>query len=209
MRRRLWIRWARVDMDVMRSLAPRDGWYPVVAHAVAVCAALRLRCDARSEVAPHNSLRSLRSLRSDKCGESVYEARAARAPTSALGFSPPQKSPPPGTTHRAETMAVRFDEHLGASGKAVGGYASAATYAAPRSAGLMAARASAHRVLTRRDCSSGESAANAASFATGREREHRREPVAKRRAAASERRRMPARGFASAQCWPSLRRSTQ
>ncbi|HWI11809.1 MAG TPA: hypothetical protein VNU48_10800, partial [Burkholderiaceae bacterium] len=41
----------------------------------------RLHCAARSGVAPQNSLRSLRSLRSNSRGESVYEARAARAPT--------------------------------------------------------------------------------------------------------------------------------
>ncbi len=41
----------------------------------------RLRCGARVSVAPHNSLRSLRSLRSNRCGESVDEARAyARRP---------------------------------------------------------------------------------------------------------------------------------
>jgi hypothetical protein len=37
-----------------------------------------------------------------------------------------------------------------------------------------------------------------ASFATGHETEHRREPFAQRRAAAFERRRMPNRGFARA-----------
>jgi hypothetical protein len=43
--------------------------------------ARRLRCGARVSVAPHNSLHSLRSLRSDRCGESVDEAREyARRP---------------------------------------------------------------------------------------------------------------------------------
>ena len=40
----------------------------------------RLRCDARRGVAPQNSLRALRALRSDSCGESVLEARCARRP---------------------------------------------------------------------------------------------------------------------------------
>ena len=53
---------------------------PAGAHAVAVGAQRRLRCDARPGVASQNSLRSLRSLRSDNCAESVHEARCARRP---------------------------------------------------------------------------------------------------------------------------------
>ena len=55
---------------------------------------------------------------------------------------------------------------------------------------------SALRALTRRDCSSAANAVSVASFATGHETEYRREPFAQRRAAAFERRRIPARGFA-------------
>ena len=51
--------------------------------------------------------------------------------------------------------------------------------------------------LTRGDCSSAANAVSEASFATGHEIEQRREPGAKRRAAASERRHTPGRGFAS------------
>ena len=40
----------------------------------------RLRCDARRRVAPQNSLRASRALRSDSCGESVFNARCARRP---------------------------------------------------------------------------------------------------------------------------------
>jgi hypothetical protein len=40
----------------------------------------RLRCDARGRVAPQNSLRARRALRSDSCGESVFDARYARRP---------------------------------------------------------------------------------------------------------------------------------
>jgi hypothetical protein len=40
----------------------------------------RLRCDARRRVAPQNSLRAPRALRSDNCGESVLKARCARRP---------------------------------------------------------------------------------------------------------------------------------
>jgi hypothetical protein len=73
---------------------------PARAHAVAVDAARPLHCAARSGVAPQNSLRSLRELRSDNRGESHVEARTARAPTPALRCSSPPKSPPPGNACR-------------------------------------------------------------------------------------------------------------
>ena len=73
----------------------------------------------------------------------------------------------------------------------------AATSAAPSSAERMAARAQrAHQHLIRRDCSSAANAVSGASFSAGHEAEHRREPLAQRGAAAFERRRIPARGFA-------------
>ena len=55
-----------------------------------------------SRVAPPNSLRDLRSLRSPNVGESAHEARTcgARRPTT-LRSSPTQKSPRPGTACRA------------------------------------------------------------------------------------------------------------
>ena len=105
------------------------GGPPAWAHAGAVGAARRLRCDARSGVAPRNSLRSLRSLRSNMARR-VRSRSALRAPTpplalqaapglaarpfarhepspgrlvSVLTFSPPQKSPPPETACRVAT----------------------------------------------------------------------------------------------------------
>ena len=60
------------------ACARRGRRYPPGAHASAVGPAGRLRCAARSGLAPPNSLRSLRSLRSDIGGESVDEARCAR-----------------------------------------------------------------------------------------------------------------------------------
>jgi hypothetical protein len=174
------------------EVARRGGWYPLWAHTGAVCASRRLRCGARSRLAPRNSLRS------NSVGESD-ERSARRAPSLALRSSPPQKSPPPGTTRRAAPLMVFADSGLGAAGKDAGGCASAATYAAPRNAGLAAARVSALRGLTRRDCSSATNAVSEASFATGRETEYRGEPFAQRRAAASERRRIPTRGFDSLQ----------
>jgi hypothetical protein len=175
--------------------ARRGGRHPPGAPTVAVGPSGRLPCDARAGVAPRNSLRSLRSLCSNNRGESEDEARAARAPTPALHFSPPHKSPPPGAAHRAAPLVV-FDEALGGGGKAVGGCASAATDAAPSSAGLVAARVSAQRVLTRRDCLSETTAGSEASFSAGHEIEQRREPGPSGRAAAFERRRIPTRGFA-------------
>jgi hypothetical protein len=177
--------------------ARRGGRCPVWAHAVAVSASLRLRCAARSEGAPGNSLHSLRSLRSNSPGESDGRS-ALRAPPSALRCSPPQKSPTPGTAHRADALVVFDHACHGGAGKAVGGCASAATSAAPSSAERMAARAQrALRDLTRRDCLSGATAGRAASFPAGHAIEQRREPLAQRGAAAAERRRIPARGFAS------------
>ena len=175
----------------------RGGRCPMGAPTVAVGLAGRLRCASRSALARRNSLHSLRSLRSDNRRESEVEARALRAPSALLGCSPPHKSPPPGTAHRAETLVPCDDACIGGAGKAVGGCALAATYAAPSSAELMAARAQrALRALTRRDCSSATTAGSEASFSAGHEIEHRREPFAQRRAAAFERRRIPARGFA-------------
>jgi len=57
----------------------------------------------------------------------------------------------------------------------------------------------AYRLLTRRDCPSATTAGSEASFSAGHEIEHLRETFAQRRAAAFERRRIPARGFATTQ----------
>ena len=80
--------------------------HPAGAHAVAVGAARRLHCAARGGLAPQNSLRSLRSLRSITRGESVYEMRAARTPSPPLRCSSQQKSPPPGTACRSGTTVA-------------------------------------------------------------------------------------------------------
>ena len=81
------------------GFAHRGRRCPLGAHAGAVGAVRRLHCDARARVVPQNSLRSLRSLRSNNRGKSDYEARW-RAPTLALRFSSPQKSPPAGSACR-------------------------------------------------------------------------------------------------------------
>jgi hypothetical protein len=91
----------RRSADVRSCAAPahRGRGCPAGAHAVAVAAARRLHCAARSGVAPPNSPRSLRSLRSNNRGESVDEARW-RAPTPALRCSSPPKSRPAGSPCR-------------------------------------------------------------------------------------------------------------
>ena len=89
-----------VNVRSCTASARRGKGCPPGAHAVAVGAAHRLHCAARSGVAPLNSLRSLRSLRSNRRGESVDEARAARAPTPALRCSSPPKSRPAGSPCR-------------------------------------------------------------------------------------------------------------
>jgi hypothetical protein len=81
------------------GFAHRGRRCPRGAHAVAVGAVRRLHCDARARVVPQNSLRDLRSLRSNSRGKSDHEARS-RAPTLALRFSSPQKSPPAGSACR-------------------------------------------------------------------------------------------------------------
>ena len=56
----------------------------------------RLRCDARRRVAPQNSLRAPRALRSDSCGESVFDARCARRPRPCASRRPqrhPEQTP--------------------------------------------------------------------------------------------------------------------
>jgi hypothetical protein len=83
--------------------ARRGRRHPAGAHAWAVGQMRRLHCDARPGVAPRNSLRDLRSLRSSQRGESVHEARCARRPqrwpcrprqARGPGRSPGTNSPP-------------------------------------------------------------------------------------------------------------------
>ncbi len=81
----------------LAASARRGRRCPVEAHAVAVGALRRLHCDARPGVASQDSLRSLRSLRSNSCDESVHEARCARQPQ-ACAFrrhrNRPRRAPP-------------------------------------------------------------------------------------------------------------------
>jgi len=85
------------DNCLLTISARRGRRYPLGAHAVAVSASLRLHCDARPGVASHNSLRFLRSLRSNRCDESDNEARCARRPQSCASRrhrNRPHRAPP-------------------------------------------------------------------------------------------------------------------
>ena len=77
--------------------------------------------------------------------------------------------------------------------------------AATRSGGLVAARASALRQLTRCVCLSAVSAANVASYVTGHKTEHRSAVAAQRRPPHRSARRQPSLGLASADCRGCLR----
>ena len=105
--------WAQESSDQPHA-ARRCRRHPAAAHAVAVGAARRLHCGPgacrrqgvrqaqnspqglfcvrgalhRPGVASQNSLRSLRSLRSDSCDESVFDARCARRPQACASRRP-------------------------------------------------------------------------------------------------------------------------
>ena len=133
--------------------AHRGRRHPAGAHGGAVGALRRLRCGARPGVAPHNSLRSLRSLRSDRCGESVHEARCARRPQACAPRRPtnrPCRVPP-----AAKATWCWFSNATppaGFAAKARPGRRQRAC-GAPRSTGLVARARSAPRELTCRTLS--------------------------------------------------------
>ena len=81
--------------------------------AEAVAAARRLPCGTRSGGQPQNSLRSLRSLRSNSRGESDDDARCARnlQPSAPQGFP----CPPTGTRPRPCVEAASLLADLGAT----------------------------------------------------------------------------------------------
>ena len=81
----------------------------------AVVPAARLPCAARSCGPPQNSLRSLRSLRSDSCGESVVDARFARCPQALRCSAPHTPAAPPAPRLRAGSTEPRrpLDTQLG------------------------------------------------------------------------------------------------
>ncbi len=118
--------WLQLLADVCSCVGParRGRRHPAGAHGGVVGALRRLRCGARPGVAPHNSLRSLRSLRSNRCGESVYEARCARRPQACAPRHPtnrPCRVPPV-----AKATGVGYpSEHHDCSRKGAPGQAAA------------------------------------------------------------------------------------
>jgi len=209
---------------VREMTARRGGRCPVGAPTVAVGPAGRLRCDARATraaacpgackrqgvrqacdspqgtVTRPGSLPPSAALNAPRTSRRPRRSVACGAglPLVVLRFSPPHKSPTPGTAHRAETLLVFDDACPGSAGKAAVGCASAATL---RGAEERRAR--------------GRARAARASFSDSRrlfERSERSERSEFRRgprgrvpegslpaglAAVHERRRIPGRGFAS------------
>ena len=130
-----------------------------------------LCCSLRGRAAELATLRQPRrvSLRS-----------ALRAPTPKLCCSPSHTGRRRGTTCRDVDARLFSATNTCAAAKLHPGRSRRASEA-PRSAGLVAARASAHQQLTRRGCLSAANEVSVASSAAGHETEHRREVGAKRR----------------------------
>jgi hypothetical protein len=112
---------------------------------------------------------------------------------------------PTGRRPRArETLVVSVDAYLGVAGKAVVGCAPAATYAAPRSAGLRRLRVALRRraghtlfeLRAQRRCAAA-SRPREGKFVWPPSRPEHRRAAGRRPAAAFERRRIPGRGLAS------------
>src|SRR5664280_1907822 len=133
----------------------------------------RLRRSARSaDSAAMLGLRSRRETRCVRCAHSAQTVatsqlwmRAARADRSPALLAATDSAPDGHRLPRA-TAGLVAAKKTGAGAKARSGRSRSAS-GAPRSAGLAARARSTHPPLTRRRCLSGESAANAASSATG------------------------------------------
>ena len=145
-------------------MARRGRRCPLAAHAVAVVAARRLRCGARPGVASRNSLRLLRSLRSNSHDES--EGRfTLRARPRALRFSAAQRRPagrPPAHLRTQCRLSSRTPRQVTERQAVPGGGDFCG--GEERRTGV-GARSALHQLI-RRDCLSVVSAANEASFAT-------------------------------------------
>jgi hypothetical protein len=154
-------------------------------------ASQKVPCAARSCGPPQNSLRSLRSLRSDTCGESVVEAReyarghkpcAARRRTNRPACAAPTALPAPvgllgqGGPAPAVRVFAASNPHS-AAGKATGGVRSGRFVRRRGTQGLWPRAAGAPRPLTRRRCLNAVSAANEVSSAAGHKTEYRRAPL--------------------------------
>jgi hypothetical protein len=140
----------------------------------------RLHCDARDRVAPQNSLRAPRALRSDNCGEPVLDARCARRPRRCASRRSQRH---PGQAHAAalnrwsaqrvadlpflpEKTVLVFTAERHAKSSADGGGLGCAC-GSPRSAGCEARARSALRQQIRGSCPSAAPAGREASSAAG------------------------------------------
>ena len=152
---------------------------PARAHAGAVGAARRLRCGARPGVASHNSLRSLRSLRSNRCAESVHEARCARRPQSCAPRRPrnrPRRAPPAATWN--QSWCLQEEPPLVQQRRVRAGSRRASE--APRSAGLVGRARSAHQQLTSGSCLNAAAKGRVVSSARPAKTEQRKAALASR-----------------------------
>ena len=167
------------------------------------------RCAGSAAVLAPRSRRKTPFARCARCGQTVSASqitkRAARADLGAvlLGVAySPRHWPARGLAETAAHLDRRTSRWcLQGWGWAAAGRACEAT----RSGGLVAARASALRQLTRCVCLSAVSAANVASYATGHKTEHRSAVAAQRRPPHRSARRQPSLGLASADCRGCLR----
>jgi len=164
----------------MRALArakPHPG--RLLRFTSAVAAARRLPCASRSRGLSPNSLRSLRSLRSDKRRQ-VSCGCALRARPHALRCSAPPRrcAACPGAPLLQRPWCSGEELHRCLSGRR---YSAGAISVATSSAGPGSARASALRCLTRRGCLNAANAVSAVSSAARPRTEQRSAVAAKRR----------------------------
>ena len=132
----------------------------------------RLHCDARARVAPQNSLRAPRALRSNSCGESVMDARCARRPrpcASRRSQRHPEQAPAAASmVKRARVSCAAFPllapRHVFVSADGGGLWRACGS---PRSAGGEARARSALRQHARGSCLSAAPAGREASSAAG------------------------------------------
>jgi len=192
-----------------RGLARRGGQHPVWAPTVAVGAARRLRCDARITRAAAVPLAA--ALNAPLLhGSSPVRPCGAGLPLALLRFSPRHKSPTPGAAHRAAPLVVFDDACHGGAAKPWSGVRRQRHCAAPRNAGLVAARA--QRALCSSDSARLFERSERSERSEFRDGPRDRVPQGSRPAgptAAHERRRMPGRGFASLSLSNSSRDNTK
>ena len=164
----------------MSAAKPRSG--RARRFASAVVASRRLLCGARSRGPPRNSLRSLRSLRSDSRGESDDEARCARGHAPSAPRRLPRSDAPSPNAPLLNRWGSPTVPSLTLGGAPIGKPRPRASRQVAPGVGdfwgggerrFEVGARSALRRLTRRGCLSAVSAANEASSAARPRTEHR------------------------------------